>query len=87
MGYSTVNPYLQSLLYLDDVIVFSLTVDEHLDRLEMVLSRLQQEILKVKLGKCAFFKKDEKNLGHVIGSDGVSTDPDKIAAVACPNYP
>ena len=69
------------LLYLDDVVVFSSTVDEHLDRLGTVLNKLQQEGLKVKLTKCAFFQKEVKYLGHVISREGVSTDADKISAV------
>lgn len=63
----------------------SSTIDEHLDRLGAVLSRLQQEGLKVKLSKCAFFKKEVKYLGRVISCDWVSTDPDKVSAVA--NWP
>lgn len=43
------------LLYLDDIVVFSASVDEHLKHLEGVLSRLHQEGLKVKLEKCDFF--------------------------------
>lgn len=43
------------LLYLDDIVVFSSTIEEHLDRLKAVLGRLQKENLKVKLSKCAFF--------------------------------
>ena len=70
------------LLYLDDIIVFSSSVSEHLQRLEAVLGRLQQEGLKVKLGKCAFFQQQVNYLGHVISSQGVSTDPAKIEAVA-----
>lgn len=70
------------LLYLDDVVVFSSTISQHLERLEGVLSRLQQEGLKAKLEKCAFFKQEVGYLGHVISSAGVSTDPGKIEAVA-----
>ncbi|RXN32901.1 Transposon Ty3-I Gag-Pol poly [Labeo rohita] len=70
------------LLYLDDIIVFSSSVDQHLARLEVVLSRLQREGLKAKLSKCAFFKKEVHYLGHVISSEGVSTDPGKVEAVA-----
>lgn len=70
------------LLYLDDIIVFSSTVSQHLQRMEIVLSRLQKEGLKVKLEKCAFFQKEVRYLGHVISSQGVSTDPAKIEAVA-----
>lgn len=70
------------LLYLDDVIVFSSTVAEHLARLDLVLGRFEKESLKVKLGKCKFFQKQVGYLGHVVSAAGVATDPDKIAAVA-----
>lgn len=46
------------LLYLDDIIVFSSSVQQHLQRLRVVLSRLQVEGLKVKLKKCAFFREE-----------------------------
>lgn len=70
------------LLYLDDIIVFSSSVSQHLQRLEVVLSRLQREGLKVKLEKCAFFQREVSYLGHIISCQGVSTDPAKIEAVA-----
>lgn len=73
------------LLYLDDIIVFSSSVEEQLSRLDLVLSRLQQEGLKVKLEKCAFFKRKVQYLGHLISEEGVSTDPSKISTVA--NWP
>ncbi|KAI3369216.1 hypothetical protein L3Q82_007450 [Scortum barcoo] len=61
------------LLYLDDIIVFSSSVKQHLQRLEMVLDQLQQEGLKAKFDKCAFFQQEVGYLGHVISSQGVST--------------
>ncbi|CAI5686070.1 unnamed protein product [Oreochromis niloticus] len=70
------------LLYLDDVIVFSSTVEEHVSRLDVVLGRLQQEGLKAKLEKCSFFQSEVSYLGHVMSRDGVSTDPNKIEAVS-----
>ena len=70
------------LLYLDDIVIYSSSVDQHLQRLELVLGRLHQEGLKVKLEKCAFFKQEVSYLGHVISRQGVSTDPKKIEAVA-----
>ncbi|KAG5286804.1 hypothetical protein AALO_G00018970 [Alosa alosa] len=73
------------LLYLDDIVVFSSTVQQHLERLDVVLGRLQQEGLKVKLSKCAFFQQEVRYLGHVISDQGVSTDPSKIEVVA--NWP
>ncbi len=75
------------LLYLDDIIVLSSSVDQHLARMEVALSRLHKEGLKAKLSKCAFFKREVQYLGHVISSEGVSTDPGKIEAVSqwpCP---
>lgn len=73
--------YQSVLLYLDDVIVFSNSVQQHLERLEEVFSRLQQQGLKIKLSKCQFFQKRVKYLGHVVSPEGVATDPDKVAAV------
>ena len=70
------------LLYLDDIIVYSSSVEQHLQRLELVLGRLQKEGLKAKLEKCAFFREEVDYLGHVISRRGVSTDPKKIEAVA-----
>ncbi len=69
------------LLYLDDVIVFSSSMEQHLQRLEMVLSRLQLKGLKAKLSKCHFFEKEVQYLGHCVSREGVATDPDKISAV------
>ena len=73
------------LLYLDDIVVFSSTIDQHLERLGGVLGRLQHEGLKAKLKKCAFFQQKVRYLGHVISDQGVSTDPSKIEAVS--NWP
>lgn len=75
------------LLYLDDIIVFSSSVSQHLQQLEVVLSLLQREGLKVKLENCAFFQKEVRYLGHIISSQGVSTDPVKIEAVAKWQHP
>lgn len=70
------------LLYLDDIVVFSTSFHQHLERLEMVLGRLQQHRLKLKLTKCHFFQSEVKYLGHIISAQGVATDPEKISAVA-----
>ncbi|XP_041935239.1 uncharacterized protein LOC121697664 [Alosa sapidissima] len=70
------------LLYLDDIVIFSTTFQQHLERLEMVLTRLQQQDLKLKLKKCRFFQTEVSYLGHVISASGVATDPEKIRVVA-----
>ena len=69
------------LLYLDDIIVFSKTYEEHLERLESVFSRLKDAGLKLKPSKCLLFQRSIKYLGHIVSSEGIATDPDKIAAV------
>lgn len=56
------------LLYLDDIVVFSSSVTQHLERLEVVLGRLKREGLKAKLEKCVFFQEQVKYLGHVVSS-------------------
>jgi transposase InsO family protein len=70
------------LAYLDDVIVFSRDLDEHLVRLRQVFERLQAAGLKVKPSKCRILQRQVSFLGHVINSEGISTDPEKIRAVA-----
>ena len=75
------------LLYLDDNVVFSTTVQQHLERLDLVLSRLQNEGLKAKLSKCTFFQRKVKYLRHVVSDQGVATDPSKIEAVAQWRHP
>lgn len=76
------------LLYLDDIIVFSSSVSQHVQRLEVVLDCLQWEGFKVKLSKCSSFWREFSYLGHIISDKGVATDPTKIEAVAkwpCPS--
>lgn len=62
--------------------MFSYTIEQHIERLDLVLSRLGQFNLKVKLSKCSFFQSEVTYLGHVISAAGVATDPEKIQAVA-----
>lgn len=69
------------LVFLDDLIVFSKTLEEHETRLMKVLTRLKECGLKLSPEKCHFFKSSVKYLGHVVDADGVHTDPEKISAL------
>lgn len=69
------------LVYLDDVIIFSSTFDEHLRNLEEILQKLSNAGLKLSPKKCQLFRKEVKYLGHIISSKGVMTDPQKTEAV------
>ena len=73
------------LVYIDDIIIFSRTVDEHLERLNEVFSRLRSAQLRLKPKKCTLFRKKVKYLGHEVSETGIETDPEKIAAVQ--NWP
>lgn len=73
---------LQVLVYLDDLIVFGRSLEEHEERLLRVLDRLEEVGLKLSLEKCQFCQPRLKYVGHIVSADGVATDPEKIAAVA-----
>ena len=69
------------IIYLDDVVVYAPSVEEHLKRLGAVLQKLKEAGLKLKPSKCHLFKKSISYLGHVVSEEGVRTDPKKIEAV------
>jgi len=68
------------LAYLDDVIIFSRTINEHFERLKVVLDRLQGAGLKLKPSKCFLVQKSVTFLGHRVSGDGISAHPDKVSA-------
>ena len=70
------------LLYLDDIIVIGPDFETHLTRLGEVLGRLRGAGLKLKPAKCELLQTKVGYLGHVVSQRGVSTDPEKIEAVA-----
>lgn len=69
------------LCFLDDILIFSRTEEEHLQHLRTVLTRLREQELYVKPSKCAFMQREVGFLGHRIGADGLRVAPDKIGAV------
>ena len=66
-----------TLAYLDDVIIFSETEEQHLKHIQIVLTRLKQANLKLKKSKCAFFKKELHYLGHILTTDGIKPQTEK----------
>ena len=73
--------WVKCLIYLDDVIIFSKSFDEHVHRLKEVLDRIKSSNLKLKPSKCHLFKKEVEFLGHVISSDGVLPNPANIQKI------
>ena len=66
------------MVYLDDIIIFSSTVEEHCDHVEEVLCMLRRAKLKANLEKCSFGKRRIEFLGHVITSEGIQPNRDLI---------
>jgi hypothetical protein len=69
------------LIYLDDILIFSNSREEHKQHLRQVLQILRKEKLYGKLSKCEFFKEEIEFLGHVVNSKGVKVEESKIKAI------
>ncbi|GFV68096.1 retrovirus-related Pol polyprotein from transposon gypsy [Trichonephila clavipes] len=73
------------LCYLDDIIVFSETFDDHLQRLRSVLKCIQDAGLVLNPKKCMFGSWQIKILGHLVSEEGIMPDPEKVRAIQ--NFP
>jgi transposase InsO family protein len=69
------------LIYLDDVIIFGSSFEQHLERLKDVLKRVQEANLKLKPEKCELMQAEVPFLGHIVSSDGVRPNPDNLAKI------
>ena len=70
-----------ALNYLDDIIIFSRTWEDHLRYLEEVFKQLKHADLKIKHSKCKFFKSKVHYLGYLVDVDGVQPLPEKLEAI------
>ena len=71
-----------TLAYLDDVMFFSETAEQHLKHIQIVLTRLKQAQLKLEKSKVFTFKKELSYLGHLLTSDGIKPQTEKIKAIS-----
>ena len=71
--------------YIDDVLVYGRTFEQHQENLEAVLKRLRDAGLKLKPAKCRLAQERVKYLGYVVSQEGLSVDEDKVKAVR--NFP
>lgn len=67
--------------YIDDLVVFSRTEEEHFAHLRQVLETVRSEGVKLKLSKCLFFSQEMQYLGHRISAEGIKMDPSKLAFI------
>lgn len=69
------------VVFIDDILIYSKSWEDHLQHNQQVLTILQQNHLHVKLAKCSFAKQQLTYLGHIVSANGVATDPSKIKIV------
>ena len=67
--------------YLDDILIFSSSFEEHLTHLNIIFQKLRQHKLKLKLKKCSFLKTETNYLGFVIDEQGIKPDQKKVEAI------
>ena len=69
------------IVFIDDILVYSKSREEHAHHLAQVLQVLREKKLYAKLSKCGFWLEQTAFLGHVISKEGVSVNPEKVEAV------
>lgn len=73
------------VVYMDDIIIFSTSLQEHISNIEKVFQRLREANFKIQLDKSEFLKHETAYLGHIITPDGIKPNPDKVHAIK--NFP
>ncbi len=73
--------YSRVFIYVDDLLVYGRSFDEHLNSLKEVFNKLLANNLKLKSSKCSFGFSQVKLLGHIVGKNGISVDPEKVEAI------
>jgi hypothetical protein len=69
------------VVFIDDILIYSQSEEEHADHLNMVLQRLREHQLYAQLRKCEFWIDEVLFLGHIINEDGLAVDPKKVADI------
>lgn len=69
------------VIYMDDILVFSTSLEEHFDSLSKIFRALNEHNLKVQLNKCNFLSRETQFLGHMVTPEGLKPCPSKIEAI------
>ena len=70
-----------AIAYLDDIIIFSKTPQEHLSYIRKVFKKLRSAKLSMKMSKCTFFSKEIQYLGHILSATGIQPLPSKTHTI------
>ena len=76
-----------AMAYLDDIIIYSSTPEEHLEHIRTVFKKLCDAKLSMKLSKCHFFAKEIQYLGHILSTEGIKPVPAKTEAIRAMHPP
>ena len=69
------------VVFIDDILIFSKTKEEHTEHIRLVLQKLREHKLYAKQSKCEFWLKEVSFLGHVVSNGGIAVDPSKVENV------
>ena len=76
-----------AMAYLDNIMIYSSTPEEHLEHIKTVFEKLRHAKLSTKLSKCHFFTKEIQYLGHILGVEGIKPVPAKTEAIKAMHPP
>lgn len=80
---SVLREYINQIcvVYLDDILIFSTSLEEHITNLRKIFNKIRSAGLKIQIDKCSFLCKETEYLGHVLTEKGIKPNPNKIAAI------
>ena len=70
------------VVFIDDILIYSKSVQEHEQHLRVVLEKLRAHKLYAEFSKCEFWLEKVAFLGHILTAEGVAVDPEKVEAVS-----
>jgi len=69
------------VVYLDDILIFSTSLKEHIQAINEIFQILEKKNLKIQVDKCNFMKKETEFLGHILTKEGIKPNPNKIVII------
>ncbi len=66
------------LVFIDDILIFSKTAEEHVEHVKIVMDVLRQNSILIKMSKCSWGQTELPYLGHIVSKDGIKVDPKRL---------